>query len=187
MKRAAALPLMVAFLAGCAGHDRLTAIDTRDEQVEHRQLQVGSGAGAGAIEPYQLRPSEGYRMPQLHTAPPPVVGARDPRRNLAPTMVCLQVVVDATGAVERSLPLSNRDECKAGLAAENTMLLQAAQEAVAKWEFTPAAVCHFAAGVPVADPGDCNGAEHVEPVPVSLLYAFTFEIVQGRQYVRKKE
>lgn len=186
MKRGAALLLLV-LLAACAGHDRLTAVDTRNEQVDHQRLQADAHVGAGAIEAYQLRPSEGYRMPQLHTAPTPVVGDRDPRRNLAPTMICLQVVVDAKGVVERSLPLFDRDECKAGRAPENNMLLQAAQEAVAKWEFAPAAVCHFAAGEPAADRGDCTGAEHVEPVPVSLLYAFTFEIVQGRQYVRKKE
>jgi len=35
-----------------------------------------------------------------------------------------------------------------------------------------------------SDRGDCEGAERVEPVPVSLLYAFTFEIVKGQHVVR---
>jgi len=34
------------------------------------------------------------------------------------------------------------------------------------------------------DRGDCRSAERIEPVPVSLLYAFTFEIVRGRTTVR---
>lgn len=177
--------LLVALASGCAGHDRLAAVGTRAENVDHQRLDVASrGTGAGAIVPYALRPSEGYRMPQLHTAPPPVLGDRDPRQELPPTTVCLQLVVDADGAVQRSLPLTDRSECEAGGAVENATLLQAASEAVAMWRFWPAAVCHFAAGTAPRDAGDCSGAERVEPTPVSLLYAFTFEIVRGQQFVR---
>lgn len=175
-------------LSGCATRERLTAQDTRAENVDHQRLQVRSdGGGAGAIEPYALRPTEGYRMPQLHTAPPPVLGSADPRQELAPTKVCLQLVVDADGRVERSLPLADRPECEAGTAAVNLPLLQAAQHAVAMWRFSPAALCHFPAGSAPRDATDCDGAERIEPVPVSLLYAFTFEIVKGRQYVRSQK
>ena len=52
------------------------------------------------------------------------------------------------------------------------------------WKYSPAAVCHFAPGKVPSDCGDCQGAERVEPVPVSLLYAFTFEIVKGQHVVR---
>ncbi|MDN8801627.1 hypothetical protein Q0M53_13695, partial [Staphylococcus aureus] len=83
-------------------------------------------------------------MPQLHVAPDPQVGDRDPRAELAPTTICLQVVVDAQGSVERSVPLTDRPECAPGAAGENAPLLQAAQEAVAMWKYSSAAVCHFA-------------------------------------------
>jgi hypothetical protein len=183
VKRAPLL-MMAVLLAGCATQDGLTTADTRSENVGHQRLRPDAGGGTGQIQPYALAASEGYRMPQLHTAPDPVVGERDPRTSLPPTTVCLQVVVDAQGSVERSIPLTDRSECSAGEAPENAPLLQAAQEAVAMWKYSSAAVCHFAAGKVPADRGDCRSAERIEPVPVSLLYAFTFEIVKGRQTVR---
>ena len=187
MMRAAATVLSVAILAGCAGHDQITIVDTRAENVDHQRLQANTGAtGSAQVGTYQLGPTEGYRMPQLYAAPDPVVGERDPRRELAPTRVCLQVVIDAEGRVERSVPLSDRSECAAGNAAENAPLMQAAQEAVAMWRYTPAAVCHFPPQRVPTDRGDCEGAERIEPVPVSLLYGFTFEIVKGQHVVRRQ-
>lgn len=187
MKRLSMLVAGTLSLAGCATNERLNAQDTRSENVDHQRLQVRrDGSGTGAVEAYALRPTEGYRMPQLHTAPPPVLGSADPRQELPPTKVCLQLVVDAEGRVERSLPLADRPECEAGTAAINLPLLQAAQQAVAMWRFSPAALCHFPAGSAPRDATDCDGAERIEPVPVSLLYAFTFEIVKGRHYVRSE-
>lgn len=186
MRSVPAALMGVVLVSSCASHDRLVAVDTRAEHVDHQRLEArGGGGGAGAVEPYALRPTEGYRMPQLHTAPPPVLGTGEVRQALEPTMVCLQVVVGADGNVERSLLLADRPECEAGTAAANRSLVQAAQEAVAAWEFAPAAVCHFPAGSAPRDAGDCEGAERIEPTAVSLLYAFTFEIVKGQQFVRR--
>lgn len=183
--RARAL-LAVLLFTGCASQPTTTTVDTRSENVDHRRLAAAApGGGSGAVTAYELGATEGYRMPQLYGGPQPVLGERDPRRELAPTQVCLQVVVDAEGSVERSVLLNDRPECQAGAAAENTVLVQAAQEAVAQWRFTPAAVCHFAAGQVPEDRGDCRDAARVEPVAVSLLYAFSFEIVKGQQIVRQ--
>lgn len=181
----AAVALVVA-VAGCAGHDRLTTVDSRAETVGHQRLRVDATGGSGQVEAYTLKPSEGYRMPQPYAAPDPVLGERDPRRELPPTTVCLQVVVSADGAVERSVPVSDRSECIAGAAAENRVLVEAAREAVAMWRYSPAAVCHFAAGHAPADGSDCRDAERVEPVAVSLFYAFTFEIVHGQHTVKTR-
>lgn len=90
--------------------------------------------------------------------------------------------MDAQGDVERSMPLNERSECRAGARPENAPLLQAAQEAVAMWKYSSAAVCHFAAGKVPADRGDCRSAERVEPVAVTLQYAFTFEIVKASMW-----
>jgi len=182
--KSAPLLMMAALLVGCATQDRLTTVDTRSENVGHQRLQPQAGGGSGQLQVYSLGATEGYRMPQLYAAPDPEVGDSDPRAELAPTTICLQVVVDANGDVERSLPLTDRPECAAGAARENAPLLQAAQEAVAMWKYSSAAVCHFAAGKVPADRGDCRGAERVEPVAVTLQYAFTFEIVKGRHVVR---
>jgi len=176
--------LLAALLAGCASHERLTTVDTRNESVGHQRLQPNAAGGAGQVQPYTLAASEGYRMPQLYAAPDPVVGERDPRTALPPTTVCLQVVVDAQGGVERSMPLTDRKECSAGAATENGPLLKAAQDAVAQWKYSPAAVCHFAAGNVPKDRSDCKGADSIEPVAVTLQYAFTFEIVKGQHVVR---
>lgn len=186
MRQALRLLALACLAVGCASRQSVTTVDTRSENVALQRLHADGGDGAGQVQPYRLQPSEGYRMPQLYAAQDPVVGTRDPRRELAPTVVCLQVVVTAEGKVERSAALADRPECTAGTAAENAPLLQAAQEAVAHWLFSPAAVCHYAAGVVPGKRGDCEGAERIEPVPVSLLYAFTFEIVHGQQTVRRQ-
>lgn len=186
MRRALAAALLTAIVAGCAGRDQLVAVESRTENVGMQRLAPAQDSGGGRSGAYQLQPTEGYRMPQLYVAPDPVVGERDPRRALAPTQVCLQVVIDAQGRVERSVPLGDRPECMAGTAPENSPLLQAAQEAVAMWRYSPAAVCHFSPQRVPKDRGDCEGAERIEPVPVSLLYGFTFEIVKGQHVVRRQ-
>jgi len=172
--------------AGCAGPQQLTTVDTRAENVNLQRLRSEGDGGTGAVQPYQLQSSQAYRMPQLYTAPDPALGDRDPRRELAPTTICLQVVVDADGRVERSLALLDRAECRAGGLPENAPLVEAAQAAVAMWRYAPAAVCDYPAGSVQKDRSDCAGAERIEPVPVSLLYAFTFEIVKGKQTVQRQ-
>lgn len=186
MRRVLVAAVLAATVAGCAGRDPLIAVESRTENVGLRRLAPAQDGGGGPGRVYQLKPDEGYRMPQLYAAPDPVIGERDPRRELAPTMVCLQVVIDAQGRVERSVPLSDLPECTAGNAPDNAPLMQAAQEAVAMWRYTPAAVCHFPAQRVPADRGNCENAERIEPVPVSLLYGFTFEIVKGQHVVRRQ-
>jgi hypothetical protein len=65
-------------------------------------------------------------------------------------------------------------------------LLQAAQAATAQWTFVPAARCHFPAGVSPRAADDCSGATRIEEVPVTLAYAFTFEVIEGRTVVRSQ-
>lgn len=177
---------LLLLLAGCASQPAATRVETRAENVGYQRLKMDAAGGAGAVQAYTLQPSEGYRMPQLYAGPDPVVGDRDPRRELAPTTVCLQVVVDAEGRVERSAPVAERSDCAAGNAVENQVLVAAAQEAVAAWRYLPAGVCHFAVGNTPRDPGDCSDAERIEPVAVSLFYAFTFEIVKGEHVVHRR-
>jgi hypothetical protein len=86
--------MAAALLVGCASQDRLTTVDTRSENVGHQRLRPMRAAAVDRSQ-YSLAASEGYRMPQLHAAPDPEVGDRDPRAELAPTTICLQVVVDA--------------------------------------------------------------------------------------------
>lgn len=79
--RRAPLWMMAALLVGCASQQVLTTVDTRSENVGHQRLRPDAAGAAGQIQPYALADSEGYRMPQLHTAPDPVVGERDHARH----------------------------------------------------------------------------------------------------------
>jgi hypothetical protein len=178
-----ALPALL--LAACATHPAAPEEATvRNANVDQRMLTPEGGGGAsGKIERYELAPTEVFRMPQPRDAPNPGLPDDSPRQTLAPTTVCARVIVDAQGAVQRVEALADRDDCAAGSDAANADLVQAMLGQVRQWRFMPAALCHFAADKPPADSESCMGAQTVEPVPVTLLYAFTFEVEQGRVHV----
>ena len=48
----------------------------------------------------------------------------------------------------------------------------------------PAAICHYREVAPKR-PGDCADAERIEPVPVTLNYAFTFQMERGQMRVKR--
>lgn len=143
------------------------------------------GDGDSSIEPYALAPTQRFRMPRALHSEAPVLPADSPRQTLPPTTVCAHVILTAEGAVQRVDPMSDRDECAAGLLPGNADLVQSVRTTVQQWQFVPAAMCTFAPGV--AQPAaldDCTGATGEEPVPVTLSFAFTFEVRQGKVSVR---
>ncbi|WDS37538.1 hypothetical protein [Pseudoxanthomonas sp.] len=175
-------------LAACATHPSPPPQDdlTRNTNVDQRMLMPESGDGGEAsVARYELKPTEVFRMPQPLDAGNPELPADSPRQALAPTTVCARVIVNAAGGVQRAELLNDRGDCNAGGQPENADLLQATLAKVQQWHFEPAAVCHFAADKPPADNESCDGAQRVEPVPVTLLYAFTFQVEQGRVHVER--
>ncbi len=142
------------------------------------------GGAAGAVEPYRLAPTETFRMPVPVRATEPALPHAYAERTLPLTTLCVRVIVDADGGVQRTEPLLSHSRCGDGALQQHADLLQAALLATSQWRYTPAALCRFAAGRPALAPGDCSGATSVEPVPVTLAYAFTFEVAQGRVSVR---
>ena len=180
-----ALGLLLA-ATGCATRPAATeeAADSRYNIGQRLLAPERDGGQGGEIQPYELSAREVFRMPEPVHAPPPELPARQGRQSLPPVAVCLNVVVDAQGRVQRSFPLLAHSQCGAGNDADNGHLLQAAGDAVRQWRFAPAAICHFAPGSLPAAPDDCAGAAKVEEVPVTLPYAFTFEIVQGQARVQ---
>ncbi|WP_184620490.1 hypothetical protein [Xanthomonas sp. 3058] len=158
----------------------------REDSVDQRMLSAQSGGnGDAAIQSYTLAPTQRFRMPRALHSEAPELPADSPRQTLPPTTVCTHVILSAEGAVQRVDPMSDRDECAAGLLPDNADLVQAVRTTVQHWEFVPAAMCTFAPGVaqPAAS-DDCSGASREEPVPVTLSYAFTFEVRQGKVSVR---
>lgn len=175
-------------VSGCATHPVAESPDTttRNTNVDQRMLMPeGDGGVSGKVERYTLAPTEVFRMPDPIEADNPALPEDSPRQTLAPTTVCARVIVNAEGGVQRSELLDDRVECAAGAQAGNADLVQAMLAKVQQWRFVPAAVCHFAADKPPADNQSCDGAQSVELVPVTLLYAFTFEVEQGRVHVER--
>lgn len=177
--------VLVLLMSGCASQAVQQEREANSYNVDGRLLDQEGSGGAGAIQAYRLAPSEGFRMPRPLHAPSPTLVAEQ-LQSLPPTTVCVQVILDAHGHVQRSEPLLTHSACAAGADPANQWLVQAARQATEGWSFVPAALCHFAAGVapPAAD--DCSGAIRIEEVPVTLAYAFTFEVVEGRTMVRSQ-
>ncbi|WP_369979660.1 hypothetical protein [Xanthomonas bundabergensis] len=172
-------------LASCASQPP-RAQTQRLDSVDQRLLAPrGDGAAGGAIAAYTMQPQQVFRMPQPLDAATPQLPADSPRRTLPPTTVCVRVILSAQGAVQRSEPLYDRAECSAGALADNADLLQAVQRDVARWRFVPAAICIYAdpAQRPAVE-GRCDDALSVEEVPVTLAYAFTFEVREGKASVQ---
>ena len=171
-------------LAGCASrpvNEQASSV----ANIGQRLLTPESNAGQpGEIQPYELSGREVFRMPEPLQAPLPQLPVLAERQSMPAVTVCLNVVLDEQGRVQRSFPLLAHSQCGAGNDGQNAWLLQAASEAVQQWRFSAAAICHFAPGHAPVAADDCSGAEQVEPVPVTLPYAFTFEIVKGQAQVR---
>lgn len=185
--RSGCAAILATALAGCA--TTTPVIDDPDNRYNVGQRLLtpeGGGGAAGAVQAYTLAASETFRMPEPVQSPPPVMPADYARQTLSPTTLCVRVIVAAEGQVERVEPLLEHASCTAGRELEHASLLQASMAAAMQWRFQPAAICHFAPGtVPIAQ-GNCTGAVKVEDVPVTLLYAFTFEVVKGEARVRSE-
>jgi len=180
--------LAALMLAGCATQPAKEQAGSSFNLNQHRQvLAPETSGGAGEIQPYQLAATESFRMPVAVRDADPVLPSAYAKRSLAATTVCVNVILDAQGRVERSTPLLAHSACGAGSDATNEGLLQAALTATSGWLFEPAAVCHYPAGVQAPSNGDCTHAARIELVPVTLPYAFTFEVVEGRAMVRRED
>lgn len=185
MGRATRVAGLAVLLAGCAHAP--VPVETSDRHVEQRLLAPGSGEGAASVEPYEPRPGSAFRMPVLLQGAEPSLAGDGPRRELAPTTVCARVAIDAQGQVLWVRPLDDRAGCEAGADPAHADLVAATLAAVAGWRYRPAAWCRYPAGQAVPpDPGDCADALATEPVPVTLEYAFTFEIRHGTVRVRRR-
>ncbi|MBN6152306.1 hypothetical protein JR065_18355 [Xanthomonas sp. AmX2] len=173
------------WLAGCAGQPVIEPAQ-RVDSVDQRLLAPRADAGAGAAAAsYRMQPQQVFRMPQPVDSATPQLPADSPRRTLAPTTVCVRVIVTAQGEVARSEALNDRPECGAGAAPEYADLLRAVHDAIAHWRFVPAAICTYAGPAQrPAQGGRCDDAQSVEAVPVTLSYAFTFEVREGEATVR---
>ena len=165
------LALMVS--SGCA---------TRTGNVDQRML-LPDGAAR-----YEMEPHQAFVFPLPLDNPAPVFPAGTTLREMPATTVCVAFIVDVQGVTSEVRPLEQAG-CERG--APVAHLHDVAMVAVASWRFSPAMFCEY----PDAATRDrdwngtgCAGTRvQARTVPVSLAYAFTFEVRDGKGRVVSKK
>ena len=155
-----------------------SACATRTAAVDQR-LILPDGAAR-----YEMAAHQAFVFPAPRGNPPPAFPAGFDRHDLPPTTLCASLVVDAEGGVRDVVLLDD-----AGCAGRDTQpqLGAAVLDAVSSWRFDPAMFCDYPdeatrnrdwTGV------GCAGAvADARPVAVTLAYAFTFEVRNGKARV----
>lgn len=165
-------------LAACAG----AGCAHRVEQVDQRLL-LPESAGR-----YEMAPYQAFVYPVPIKMVGPAFPAAGMPRELPALTLCVSFVVDTTGKAAQVAPL-RQTGCDDG--SSQLSLRDAALSAVAEWTFEPAMFCDYpdAASRDRDWNGDGCAGERVQArvVPVSLAYAFTFEIREGRQRVATRK
>lgn len=182
---AAALALALT-LAACASQTE--RIERSRHVGQHMLAPIDKeGDAAGITSTWERGPNQAFRYPEPIDNTLPSLPSDSKRVQLAPTTVCVRFEIAETGAVRRVDALDDRDECRAGVLPENADLIQAVRERLLQWTFVPFAICTWPPEqyAHLDADGGCTGATKIEPQPVTLLYAFTFEIREGKVVVRR--
>jgi len=133
---------------------------------------------------YEMASNQAFVFPTPRENPAPAFPPELTRRELPPTTLCAGFVVDPEGHV-RQAKLLQDPGCAPPEA--QPQLGAAVVEAVSSWRFDPAVLCVY----PDATTRDrdwngvgCAGAvAEARPVAVTLGWAFTFEVREGRAQV----
>lgn len=166
---------LAALATGCAAPERASRQDPRSGQVGFAEVD-------SAVVPanrLSLADNESFQppLPRADNAAP----AYPPElleRHLPPQSVCVRLSIDEGGSVFDAAPVDQGPECALGMDVESAFFAAAAKAAMG-WRFEPAFRCVFQEGTP-ADAG-CGLDGTVEiPQPVSLVYRFVFEQVDGK-------
>lgn len=138
-------------------------------------IQAGSRLELAANESFQPP------LPMADNAPPMYPDELLARR-LPPQVVCLRVSIDERGQVFNTEPVGLGVDCS-GTFAVDRAFHDAARTAALAWRFEPAFRCVFPEGQP---PDTACGFDDTQeiPQPVSLVYRFVFEQVDGQGRVR---
>ncbi|WP_024869475.1 energy transducer TonB [Pseudoxanthomonas suwonensis] len=167
-----------AALAGCVLVLALGACTSRLAGVDQRMM-VPEG-----VARYEMASNQAFVFPAPRENPAPAFPPELAQRELPPTTLCAGFVVDPEGHV-RQAKLLQDPGCAPPEA--QPQLGAAVVEAVSSWRFDPAVLCVY----PDATTRDrdwngvgCAGAvAEARPVAVTLGWAFTFEVREGRAQV----
>lgn len=164
------MAVVIAGLAGCA-----SSSSTRIDSVERRLIMPEGSAR------YEMAAHQAFAYPVPQDNVSPVFPGDYPARELAPTTLCVSFVVDELG---RPAKVAALDQVGCAPAEQFASLRDAMLVAVNQWRFEPAMFCDY----PDAATRDrdwngvgCAGATvQKRIVPVSLAYAFTFSLRNGK-------
>lgn len=148
--------------------------------------QVGYELADSAIQAgsrLQLAANESFQPP-LPTADnvPPIYPDELLARRLPPQAVCLRVAIDERGQVFNTALVDLGLDCS-GTHDVDSAFQDAAIAAALRWRFEPAFRCVFPEGQTPDTACGIDGTQEV-PQPVSLVYRFVFEQVDGQGRVR---
>jgi len=162
------LPLV--FCVGCG--------TTRTAGVEQRMIQP---EGTARME---MAANQAFVFPVAREAAAPVFPPGLAIRELPPTTLCVSFVIDGEGTA-RQVKALGQEGC--AVPERYPELAAASQAAVSAWRFEPALFCTYPDEATRNRDwtGDgCAGAvAQVQAVPVTLAWAFTFEVREGRARV----
>ncbi|WP_232207599.1 hypothetical protein [Pseudoxanthomonas sp. J35] len=141
---------------------------------------------AGASR-YELAPHQGFSLPQFLATDAPEFPAHYRPASPFDLTVCASLVVSDDGAV-RDVRLVDAPGCVPASEAPEP-LAEAVRGAMASWQFRPALMCEYADAATRnrSWTGDgCAGPVlEARPVPVTLSWAFTFELRDGQARVTR--
>ena len=167
--RSAVGVVLLSLLAGCA---------TRTAGVDQRLILPEGGAR------HEMAENQAFVFPAPQGNAPPAFPVGFGKDELPPTTLCATLVVEADGAV-RDVAILDEPGCMD--AGTQPLLASAVIDAVSAWRFTPPVFCTYpdaAARDRDWDGRGCPGeVVEIRPVAVTLAYAFTFEVRNGRARV----
>jgi hypothetical protein len=136
---------------------------------------------------YELDPRQAFIYPSPLENPSPVFPESFNQNDLPPTVVCVRLSISEQGAVKDAAALYQEGECGMQVTDANRQLEQAVLTTLRQWRFEPASICTYpdlASKEQDKNETGCNGeGVTATQVAVSLGYAFTFEIANGKRKV----
>lgn len=136
---------------------------------------------------YELDPRQAFIYPSPLENPSPAFPESFNQNDLPPTVVCARLSISEQGAVNDVAALHQQGECGSQTTDISRQLEQAVITTLRQWRFQPASICTYpdlASKEQDKNETGCNGeGATAAQVAVSLGYAFTFQIANGKRKV----
>ena len=134
---------------------------------------------------YELDPRQAFIYPSPLENPSPAFPDSFNQSDLPPTVVCVRLSISEQGAVKDATALHQEGECGSQATDISRHLEQAVLATLRQWHFEPASICTYpdlTSKEKDKNETGCNGeGVTATQVAVSLAYAFTFEIANGKR------